>query len=336
MPYAGGIMNKVLGDIITSSDVMKLCNIFKINPSNIETLKKSNRCVYEVSYNDKKFILKVFNAHERKQDEIQGEIDFVLACIKENIETYLPIKSINNVALEQCNLSQGQSAFAFMYEKVEGFEVEEDADAFKEFTPKMLENWGRLLGKIHTVSNKFTTKKISFSRPKWYEVSDLDFNRFLPEDDKIINNIFDKLTKRIKSLPKSDKNYGLVHGDLHYGNFLITNSGLAVLDFDSSSYYYYAADIAIALYSLLPYPRYRRKERKKFAETFFKHFLNGYLKEYALPEKELDNIPLFLECEDMANYIALYRHWDMNNLTKNQKRILKRNRYHIINRIPLY
>lgn len=326
----------ILGKRITIDDVHNLCGLFRLSSAAITPLKERNRCVYNIRSHGREYILKVFDAADRSQDEIQGEIDFARICLQSGIHTYKPLHSIHDVALETLVLADGSPVYAFAYEKVIGYEVPESADAYQQFTPRMLFDWGQLTGRLHTLSDQLTIRGQSLNRPHWQAVNDLDYGRYIPISDHAIQTVFREITEQVQAFERTSSNYGLIHGDLHYGNFLITDTGLAVLDLDSSVYHHYAADIAITLYSLLPYPRYRQAERSAFAKTFFQHFLEGYATARSLPSDELDKIPHLMRLEDMANYIALYRHWDMDHLSKRQKRILMRNRYHILHGIPLY
>jgi len=330
----GDSMRKFLKDFVNEEIIKKFCELFSIKPHEIKTLKNSTRCVFQINYDDKSYILKLFDSTDRIKEEIQGEIDFSKACIEAGVSTYDALFSVNEKTIEELPVDEGRLAYGFAYEMIDGIEIEESNDAFQEFTNEMLFDWGKLMGKIHRVSREFTSAGRKFSRLQWDETDTIDYNKYLPESEEKLRDVFKNTISEISSIPKDDGNFGLTHGDLHYGNFFINDTGLSVIDFDSSSYFYYVADIAIPLYSVLPYPRYRRVERKEFAEKYLYNFLKGYYTEYSLPKEDLKKIPLFLKYEDMANFLALYRHWDLNNLSKGQKRVMRRNHYHITSEIP--
>ncbi len=66
-----------------------------------------------------------------------------------------------------------------------------------------------------------------------------------------VNKIAEDLLKEIETLPKDKDSYGLIHNDLHPGNFLIDGERIHLIDFDGCMYSWYAFDIGNALY--LPY-----------------------------------------------------------------------------------
>jgi Ser/Thr protein kinase RdoA (MazF antagonist) len=67
-----------------------------------------------------------------------------------------------------------------------------------------------------------------------------------------------KLAKVLSRHPKSRKNFGLIHADLHTGNFLFPSPRIpAVIDFDDCGYGYYMYDLAVTIAGLRTHPRQR-------------------------------------------------------------------------------
>ncbi|HPE68856.1 MAG TPA: phosphotransferase [Thermotogota bacterium] len=328
-------MKKILTDLVRQELLLEFCQLFSVFPRSITPLKQHTRCVYEVWDGSVTYILKLFDSLDRERSEIQGELDFMRACSQGGVVTCEPLFSRNARMLESLPLDAERFAHGFVYPRLAGVEIEEDENAFREFTPELLFKWGELLGTIHRISRELAQNETHLSRLKWDEMETINHQQCIPASKSTIHKVFQETIREIHAIPREKGNFGLVHGDLHYGNFFLHDNYLSVIDFDSSCYFYYVADIAIPLYSVLPYPRTRREERTQFAKQYLTHFLQGYRTQTFLDKEQEELIPLFLHYEDMANFIALYRHWDFERLSPQQKKVLERNSYHIENRIPI-
>ena len=55
----------------------------------------------------------------------------------------------------------------------------------------------------------------------------------------------------LDSLPKDDDCYGLIHADIHQGNFFVDeNDNITIFDFDDCHYHWFAYDLAVPLFGL--------------------------------------------------------------------------------------
>ena len=129
-------------------------------------------------------------------------------------------------------------------------------------------------------------------------------------------------------------NYGLIHTDIHAGNFFVKDNELTVFDFDDCSYMWFVSDIAIALFYHIDFQKITEEERIEKATLFMKHFMIGYLKENKLTKKDFLAIDLFLKLRELVLYIVVHRSMDVE---KDQfaYSYVKRHRDRIINDEPL-
>lgn len=108
---------------------------------------------------------------------------------------------------------------------------------------------------------------------------------------------------RLKHLDADINTYGLIHGDINVGNFLVDNGKLTLFDFDEAQYSWFVEDIAIQLYYLVyVYGDDSMEDRQLQCQRFMEHFLKGYVKENSISENELKLIPLFLRLRDYCLY----------------------------------
>jgi Ser/Thr protein kinase RdoA (MazF antagonist) len=93
------------------------------------------------------------------------------------------------------------------------------------------------------------------------------------------------LRERIEHLPGGRLEWGVCHGDLHYGNAHRTGDQITLFDFENCGVGWRAYDLAVYLWAA----RIVAKEG-----TAWKPFLRGYTEHRALNETELQSIPLFV------------------------------------------
>ncbi|MHA2295082.1 MAG: phosphotransferase enzyme family protein [Candidatus Hodarchaeales archaeon] len=114
----------------------------------------------------------------------------------------------------------------------------------------------------------------------------------------------------IEKLPKTKDSFGLIHSDLHAGNFLVENNRITtILDFDRACYKWFISDIAVALY----YPLYMsqliesQKAQKEFVSYFLPLFCEGYESENKLEPIWKDELNTFIGVRDAVLYMYLPR-----------------------------
>lgn len=163
----------------------------------------------------------------------------------------------------------------------------------KTISPKLLENLGAMLGKIHKV-----TKGKKFKGKKW-KVYPWDLSQFaltaknLPKVKKhlsadtyrLCEKVISDWKERLKGLSTLKK--GVAHNDFHGKNILVEkNKCVGITDFGDSMYTWYAADIAVALMHLCFFaPR---------PDKNIQAFLKGYSRYFKLTPNELQYIPLLM------------------------------------------
>ena len=115
------------------------------------------------------------------------------------------------------------------------------------------------------------------------------------------------LIQELQLLPKPSADYGMIHEDLHYANFLIQADGnVTIIDFDDCSYGWYAMDIAMALFDVLVlYNASSEEESQRFAREFLSSYLKGYRLEKDLPLFLQCQIPKFLKLKELCIYADL-------------------------------
>ncbi|MFC5448641.1 phosphotransferase enzyme family protein [Paenibacillus aestuarii] len=183
----------------------------------------------------------------------------------------------------------------------------------EDWNPKLFENWGRLLGQMHLLTQSYVPLPDA-QRRDWKQETWMDMMRNLPQEETIARQKAYELTTWLETLPKDLKNYGLVHCDLHAKNIFVTkDSSITAFDFDDSCYHWFVYDIAIILHSVI----IRQKRLEQQSSTlddhvawFFTWFMKGYQEIQNVESWWLKAIPKFLSYRRLLDYNFLHQKYD--------------------------
>ena len=175
----------------------------------------------------------------------------------------------------------------------------------------LVEEFGRVTGRMHAIARTYRPADDFLKRPTWNEIG----NCFHPVEslDESQARIQERLTEvldRVNAFPRAEEDYGLIHADLHGGNFFVDVEGgtVTVFDFDDSCYGWYAMDVAMALFdTLVVYPR---SDERASALEFMRTYLRGYEREHHLSDFWIERIPDFLNLLEIGVYTLVYRQYD--------------------------
>ncbi len=306
------------------------------DPRNLEGF---DSYVYECRHPQGVFVLKISHTLRQSQAELEGELDFTAYLARSGAPVVHPLLSKQQKLVEAIPDRMDGHFLAFACQKAPG-EVLPDEDQIN-LPPAQLEDlfrrWGKLAGQLHRLAKDYLPPSPAQRRIQWYEEKEIwGYQHILPPEQTLVREKITALYQRLRALPTDADSYGLIHCDLHHGNFSVDENGrLTVFDFGSCLYGWFALDIAIALYYALPSPPARRQERREFAPYFMEHFMNGYEAENHLDPAWFAHFPDLLKYDEVCSYILYFHHWDMQNLTDHRKAILQRYREAIEQDIPV-
>ena len=144
-----------------------------------------------------------------------------------------------------------------------------------------------------------------------YEI--LEATRLLATSTDPAREKLASLVEELKNLPIGSADFGLIHDDLHFANFLIQANGqVSIIDFDDCVYGWFAIDVAMALFDILVlYDPASEAEKQGFAHRFLSNYLAGYRTEKDLSQYWLNQVPRFLKLKELCIYATLIGHTDI-------------------------
>lgn len=320
-------MEKFVKELFTEEILDKTANFYGLSKENLKPVGGFENYIYGFAKGEKSYIVRISHSSHRTIDEVKSEMDFLYYLAKNGANVSMPIYTINKQLVEQIDCHDGSNFIVCAFTKAEG-----EAPSRQNATDKLYYNYGKAIGMFHRITKEYKESKGIKKRFTWdKDLIITNAHKYLPKEDANILKRLDEVVASIKAIETNKDNYGLIHTDVHFGNFFVKDDQLTVFDFDDCAYHYFASDIAIALYYLIFMAK--EEEQHDYANRLMTHFMEGYLEENYLPKKDYLTIPLFLKLREIILYIVIHR---TLNVEENRFAQVFINRYRdrIINNIP--
>ncbi|WBW97260.1 phosphotransferase enzyme family protein [Oceanirhabdus sp. W0125-5] len=302
-------MEKHIKELFTDKVLEECALSFGLTLSDVTYIGGFENFVYEFKRNSKEYILRIGHSDHREYDMIRAELDWVNFLAKNKANVSIPIESNGGNLVEIVKVSDGSYFTVTGYEKAKGSrptkEIINDDFCFE---------YGRAVGKLHNLTKKYKVTDGIPKRYEWHE--DILFKNgtsFLPEEDEFIIEKYNELITYLKGLPTDVDSYGLIHTDIHFGNFFVEKNKITIFDFDDCSYKWYISDIAIVIFYLTAFSM-DSDTRNSFIKEFLPSFMKGYNVENKLDDFWLKELMNFIKLREFTIYIVIHRSFDVNNL----------------------
>lgn len=262
-----------------------------------QNLKGFESYVFACHHQGQERVLKLYHRAHRKAEQIEAEWQWVKDLKAMGIGVPQVYPSAQGRIVEM--LSQG--FYAVLSEKLPGRELKKE-----DKNTAYYQRLGDLLGRLHLASESLKTPT---QRPQWSESPLLDLARWIPEEETEIREAGFRTLQQLRALPQSPENYGLIHGDIHSGNLLLDGKQLWLFDFDDCEYHWFANDIAVALYYLLPPMKLGLNDAAfaAAAQQALRALLPAYRAHRELSPQSLQQLPLFLRLREVVLYALVHR-----------------------------
>lgn len=263
----------------------------------IRFVRRVENFVYESKIAGRPVILRLTEPKHRSADEIFAELAWMDYLAKSGMRVAAPIESNHGHFVETVQVNEIYHACVF--EKAPGAPLNER----EEFSAATLDTWGRYVGQMHRLTKKYRPAPTAPKRKPWNNDTSLAVSmRGLDVSDSLAYNRFHELMNWLLTLEQDCESYGLVHCDMHQGNFFVHQGEITAFDFDDSCYHWFAYDLISPLYPLLGYSHDLGLNFTR--EGLLEPYLRGYLAENALDEKWLARLDLFFKVR-----VVMVYHW---------------------------
>jgi Ser/Thr protein kinase RdoA (MazF antagonist) len=266
-------------------------------------LRKVSNFVYAGARAGERVILRLTEPSYRARGELEAELHFLAFLTANGTPAALPLPTRAG-ALVTTLAGEDAEFHASLFRHAPGREMSEPAW----FTAEIFAALGRLFGRMHRLTQSYAPDPWLPARAGWRDEAvlarvhaALDRRVGAPEAD------LDAPLAWLASLERPRDAYGLVHGDLHHGNFFVADAApgrptLTAFDFDDCCEHWFAYDLAVPLFNV--FYAFHRRRLPLDRGAVVAALLAGYAEEHRLDDVWVERLPAFLRFRT-----TLILHW---------------------------
>ena len=297
-------MDRTIREQFNEDILARLVERYRISVDALEALDGFESFVYEVKGSQQPYILRVSHSSHRTPNQIRGEVEWINYLAERDVPAARAVPSPSCNLVEVVDASEGQFA-ATAFVRAPGTYVRREA-----WQPDLFRRLGQIVGRMHALAKGYVLGDPRVKRPEWYEDAEGFVEARLPHSEQTVIDKAQALVSYLHTLPVSREAYGLVHIDVHRGNFYVNEDGqITLFDFDDCQYSWFADDLAMVIFYAVPH-NCVGKENLDLARSFFLCFLEGYRRENVLDPSWFRQIPAFLKQRELDLYAAIYAGFD--------------------------
>ncbi len=279
---------------------------FGIAPGQVELLDGFESFIYFFHKDGREYILRLSHSLRYSQEMIEGEVDWINDLAEHGVPAARAVPSLAGRLVERFEAGDGHFIVT-AFEKAPGA-----PPSRADWENGLIVEVGRLVGRMHALAKTYQPPEERIRRPAWDY--DLDgFAAYLPAGEEGVAQRWAETLARLRRLPQDSQSYGLIHQDVHGGNFFVDRGRITLFDFGDCIYAWFVYDLAMVLFYVSPHhcdsPEQRAQARHRLEELW-----RGYCQENTLDPAWLATIPDFLKLREIDLYIAIHRSMDLNQL----------------------
>lgn len=268
----------------------------------VEKLGSFESAVYDLTLDGHPCILKAIATAHRTPDLIDAELHWVNYLADNGVAICRAYASLNGNLVESVAFDDESGdpflVHLILFEKARGAILSPETAS-----DNLIRNWGQTIGRMHALTSEYQPPD-GLKRYHWYDDPNLvPVPKLIDEQPRVVERLNQIMTS-LKALPTDKRRYGLVHLDLHYGNFFVENEQIMVFDTDDCQYDFFMNDLSMPLYYYFKSKQLGNHSVDK-ARHFFERLLEGYRREFELDKNDLTHIPLFLKLREVLLYIII-------------------------------
>lgn len=247
-------------------------------------------------------VIRISQGQDRRYEDYLAETEYVRFLAQNGADCVNVVPSVNGRLVEE----EG-GAFVSVFTVAKGDQIAAHGYRYREGAPlsEYFFNTGKVLGRMHALSKAYAPKNRRFDFfEKYHEAY---FDELIPDEYASLKHALARLLGKLRALPQSAENYGMVHFDFSDGNYNIDygTGKITVFDFENCRTCFYLFDLAnlwthgvgwIAMETDVD-------RRKEFMRQYFDTILDGYRTETDLADDALSLLPLMIQAVLMENII---------------------------------
>ncbi|WP_088102962.1 phosphotransferase [Halalkalibacter urbisdiaboli] len=280
--------------------------LYKVDVKNVVFLGRSDNEAYRIETLSNKYLLKV---HLGRNDKsmIESEMMWLKAIQDDtNLEIQCPIKNSQGTYVTDLIDSNDNHSLWTLQDWLEGEVLQEQPNE------QVIENLAHVMATLHNHANHWNVPE-TFSRPQFNAEHLLNSlkqlsilvseNVVTPDQYEFFKRTSDKILPVIYRENTNSNYWGIIHSDLHEGNYIIKNGIPHAIDFSCCGFGFYLFDIAETFLHLNPnsqkkfihFYTKKRKLQEDYPEILESFFLWQILRNFAFLSKNKEEYKYLTE-----------------------------------------
>ncbi len=285
----------------------KLYTLNEYELSEVQGHEGGRNLIYTCRRNgNPEYVLRLSILGDRSFEDYLAEAEFVHYLAEAGAPVADVLPSLNGNLVESFS-DNGKEYFVMLFSFAKGMLISDNGYQYRARAPleEYFYNTGKVLGVIHKLSK---TYKPEHKRPEYFDKYNMKYiDELIPDSYDTLKAAIAERLESFRTLPVNNSVYGLVHFDFSDGNYHIDmNTGdITVFDFDNCMYCWYMFDLAnlwihgTGWFQNEPDPEKRMDGMKGYFDTV----VSGYRSETDVSDKELSQLPLFIDMVLIENIV---------------------------------
>lgn len=308
---------------LTKSVLEEACSKYGAKVNNLVLIRSALNSMYVFNKGLKSYFLRFTHSDYHDRSLVNAETDWVHFLEKNSVGVVSTVESLTGNTVETILCEKGYYSVV-CYERARGNHVKKF-----DWNENLFKKLGQMTGRMHLLAKEYTPMPTR-QRKNFYNDNYLELvsGNLTADEPEITEKLFDSV-KTIQTIPVTKDTYGIMHNDIHRGNYFLKGNSITLFDFEDCAYSWFAYDIATQLYDALNLNIYKVFQRDSYIQYFLINFMEGYNRENELSEEMMEHLPTFMTLRSIFDYANINNIWDFKNLNHAQKNFADNTRSHI-------
>ena len=274
--------------------INKAANLFNLDAGALHFLGGDDGDVYETRRGDNAFILKLVPTTEEGIPVLSEKIAFAHFLSDHGVRIARWLPSIHDRLVEAIRTDEGVITVTKL-EKIAGNHP--NMGDPQVWNAALFRQWGQVMGRMHQLTQQYTGGTLI---GHWHDEVAFFINWC---SDPVVKEHWGRMESYLKTLPRPQEAYGLIHNDLHQWNYMLDQGEIILFDFDVCGHHWFLTDIGIALFHGLWVNSWHDPPAMKDRnQKFYDSFMEGYDTENHLDAEWRERLPHFLKYRQLLSF----------------------------------
>ena len=316
-------MSPIVAQYYTEEILREACSAYGLQAAKTQLIRDNSNLIFDAGPT----ILRLSHSAIRTYQDIEVELDFIHFLQQQSLPVVQIQTTVSGQLYHRIPAREGHFT-AVAFDRIEGHRV-----TAEEWTPQHFELLGQVNAQFHKVSLDYQQKS-DLSYLHWDEIIEHKVHSNLFELDSTFGEAYTKVIAHLSDLPKSPQNYGIIHYDIHHGNYLLTPgkvSPFKVFDFEMTCLSWFVNDACTTIHYATKFPN--QGDQDAYEKVLIEYFWKGYDSLFSISDEEKATLPYWLLYRDLMVYGYIYKMWKGTTKMEANTRFLEKTRQSVRRRI---